>query len=198
MTKQFKAILMFGVAAVATLGVVASVQAKPAAPDERPTVTMNAQWDFKPTSLAQAKAAAQQIVSVKVVSVSAGPDLVTPALGEPDGVDRIPTQRITVTVQQAFKGTAKVGETLTLFQTGGVVSTAIAGDTHPRWVIDGDPFYSAGEQYVLLLVPGPQGTLRIVAPEGRYKIDSKGGLSSASSSSIVAEVKAKGLAAFTG
>jgi hypothetical protein len=198
--KQWKAAWFIGIAALGVLGVVAAAgQAKPAtSPAERPTVTMNAVWDFKPASLAEARAAAQQIVSVTVVSVAAGPDIVTPAKGEPDGVDRIPTQRVVVQVTKAYKGTAKVGDQLTLFQTGGLVSTAVPGDTHPRLVVDGDPFYAAGEQYVLMLVPGPQGTLRIISPEGRYKIDAKGTLSSATHGSVVDQVKAKGLAAFTG
>lgn len=202
MNKHWKITLVLSIAALGILAVVAAGQAKPAAPAapaaERQTVTMNAVWDFKPASLAEARAKAEQIVSVTVMSVQAGPDIVTPAKGEPDGVDRIATQRIVVQVAKSFKGTAKTGELLTLFQTGGVVSTAVPGDTHPRLVVDGDPFYTAGEQYVLLLVPGPQGTLRIIAPEGRYKIDAKGNLTSAAHGTVVDQVKTQGIAAFTG
>jgi len=194
--KNLKATLLIGAAvSLAALGVVVGAQAK-SAPAERPTVTVNAVWDYHPATLAAARAKAEQVVQVTVVSVAAGPDIVTPAKGEPDGVDRIPTQRVTVSVLRAFKGSAKVGDQLTVFQTGGVVSTAVPGDTHPRMVVDGDPFYAAGEQHLLLLVPGPQGTLRIISPEGRYRIDAAGKLSSAVSGPVVAEATAKGLAAF--
>jgi hypothetical protein len=64
---------------------------------------------------------------------------------------------------------------VTLFQTGGTVSTAKAGDNHARLVLDGDPLYTAGEQYLLMLVPGPQGAQRIIAPEGRYRYDTATG-----------------------
>lgn len=199
MTRLWKTILVAGTAAaLGTLGVISTGQAKSPAVTERPTVTINAVWEYKPASLAEARAKAEQIVAVKVVSVTAGPDIVTPAKGEPDGVSRIPTQRVVVSVQRTFKGSGKAGQQLTLFQTGGVVSTAVAGDTHPRMVVDGDPFYAAGEQYVLMLVPGLPGTMRIISPEGRYKVDAKGNLTSAAHGTVADQVKAQGLAAFTG
>jgi hypothetical protein len=83
-------------------------------------------------------------------------------------VDRIPTQRVTLKVLRSYKG-ATASTQLTLFQTGGLVSTAKAGDSHPRMMLDGDPFYTTGEQYLLMLVAGPQGTVRVVAPEGRFR-----------------------------
>jgi hypothetical protein len=172
--KRIATILVGLLAALGVGGVVAASLGH-AGTDQRPTASIHAQWDFHPTTLAQARNRAQSIVLVRVVSVAAGPDIVTREPGEPDGVDRIPTQRITLTVLRSFKGAAATGAQLTLFQTGGTVSTAKAGDNHPRLVLDGDPFYTAGEQYLLMLVAGPQGTQRVVAPEGRFRYDTATG-----------------------
>lgn len=191
---KFKTKLVIATALALAAGGVAAQAAVADRTDARPTVTVHAQWDFHPTTLAQARARAQQIVLAEVVSVRPGADIVTPAAGEPDGVSRIPTQRITVRVFNSYKGTAKQGEELVLFQTGGVVSTAEPGDTHPRLVLDGDPFYAKGEQYLLMLVPGPQGTLRVVAPEGRYRVDKNGNLTAMVTGPVADEVKGKRLA----
>lgn len=174
-------------------GVVAGTAAGGQTP-QRPTATVHAQWDFHPTSMAQAQSRADQIVLAEVVSVRAGADIVTAQAGEPDGVDRIPTQRVTVRVLKSYKGTAQAGQQLTLFQTGGVVSTAKAGDSHPRLVLDGDPFYVKGEQYVLMLVAGPQDTLRIVAPEGRFRTDRSGQLTAMVSGPVADQVSGLNLA----
>jgi hypothetical protein len=165
--KRIATILVGLIAALGVGGLVAA-SVSHATADERPTVTIHAVWDFHPTSLAEARNRAQSIVLAQVVSVAAGPDIVTKESGEPDGVDRIPTQRVTLKVLHSYKGVA-AGTQLTLFQTGGLVSTAKVGDTHPRMMLDGDPFYTAGEQYLLMLAAGPQGTVRTVAPEGRFR-----------------------------
>jgi hypothetical protein len=173
--KLKKKIIIGAVGALALGAVIAQSAVYGNAADERPTVTIHASWDFHPQTLKEARDHAQTIVLAQVVSVRAGDDIVTREPGEPDGVDRIPTQRVTVTVLQSFKGTATANQQLTLFQTGGVVSTAKAGDIHPRMVLDGDPFYANGEQYLLMLVPGPRGTLRVIAPEGRYRYNASTG-----------------------
>jgi len=167
-------ILIGTVAALGVAGVLAGSAVYGSA-DQRPTVTIHATWEFHPQTVKQARDRAQTIVLAQVMSVRAGNDIVTREPGEPDGVDRIPTQRITVSVLQSYKGTATVHQQLTLFQTGGLVSTAQAGDRRPRMVLDGDAFYSKGEQYLLMLVPGPEGTLRIISPEGRYRYDAASG-----------------------
>ena len=174
---KLKTKVIIGAALALAAGGAATQAAVADRADDRPTVTMHAQWEFHPTTLAQTRARAQQIVLAEVVSAQAGDDIVTPAAGEPDGVSRIPTQRVTVRVVYSYKGSAKQGEQLVLFQTGGVVSTAKAGDTHPRMVLDGDPFYAKGEQYLLMLTSGPKGMLRVVSPEGRYRVDRSGALS---------------------
>jgi hypothetical protein len=168
---KLKTRILIGAVAALGVGGVLVQSAVYGSADQRPTATIHATWDFHPQTVKEARDRAQTIVLAQVVSVRAGDDIVTSEPGEPDGVDRIPTQRVTVTVRQSYKGTATVNQQLTLFQTGGVVSTAKAGDSHPRLILDGDPLYSNGEQYLLMLVLGPQGTLRIISPEGRYRYD---------------------------
>lgn len=194
-TKVRAAIVIGAAAAVAALGVMATAQGSPTA-TQRPTVEAHVSWEFHPANLAEARQRAEQIVHIQVMSVHAGPDIITPAPGEPGGVDRIPTQRVTVKVLRSFKGTARAGDQLTIFQTGGVVSTAKPGDDHPRTFIAGDPFYAAGEQHVLMLVPGPAGTLRIIAPEGRYRVGSGGKLTGTTHGPVADEVMAQGMRAF--
>src|SRR5262249_7897538 len=93
--------LLAGAALLLAPGGVAS-QATSGHADTRPTVTVNAQWDFHPSTLSQASSRAQQVVMAEVVSVSAGTDIVTPEANEPGGVDRIPTQRVTIRVIQSY------------------------------------------------------------------------------------------------
>ncbi|MEV5694879.1 hypothetical protein [Micromonospora globbae] len=81
-----------------------------------------------------------------------------------------------IRVVHSYKGTAKQGEQLVLFQIGGVVSTAEAGDTPPRMVLERDPLYTKGQQCLLMFTSGPQGTLRVVSPAGRYGVDRSGAL----------------------
>src|SRR5262249_16928347 len=124
---------------------------------QQPTTTLHASWAFHPATLAQARDHSQSIVLAQVVSVERGQDLVTAVPNEPNGVDRIPTQRITVRVLRTYKGTARVGQQVTLFQTGGTVLPAPpppggrATTKVPQYVLEGDPLYVAGEQYLLML-----------------------------------------------
>jgi len=179
---------------------------------EQPELASEASWAFHPHSFQEARDRAHTIVRAQVVAVEKGEDLVVPARSEPSGEDRLPTQRITVKVTKSYKGAAKAGETLTLFQTGGelpadpAAPTGRAGDTsehlaapaggkdhvHPndappvrhdvkgaasgprRVVLEGDPAYAVGEDYVLMLEDGPKGQLRPVSPEGRFKVEGNG------------------------
>jgi hypothetical protein len=43
-------------------------------------------------------------------------------------------------------------------------------------VFDGDPLYTKGQQYLLMFTWGPQGTLRVVSPAGRYGVVRSGAL----------------------
>jgi hypothetical protein len=164
--------LLIGAVVVLAVGIVGQLAIYRHQPTALP---MTASWTFHPTTLREARDRAQSIVLAKVVSVRRGDDIVTQQSGEPDGVDRIPTQRITVEVVKAYKGPVAAGQELTLFQTGGTVLPPAPAEGHhattrvQQLVLEGDPRYEADEQYLLMLEPGPQGTLRTVSPEGRYR-----------------------------
>jgi len=146
-------------------------------------MTVHASWTFSPKSSMELRTRAASIVLARVVAVNAGPDIITKQAAEPDGVDRIPTSRVTVSVISTYKGSASAGQRLTLFQTGGTTSLPAApakGDksatSHVQQVVlEGDPAYRKGEEYLLMLEAGPEGTLRPVSPEGRYRVDSSNG-----------------------
>jgi hypothetical protein len=119
----------------------------------------HATWIYHPQSVAEAKAKASDVVVARVVSVEAGPDIVVPVKDEPNGEDRIPTQRVNVEIVKSFKG--KSSGTLRVFHTG--------TDTQ---FIEGDPGYKAGETYLMFLEPKADepGTHLMIAPEGRYRV----------------------------
>lgn len=158
-------------------------------------------WNFQPKNFAEAKNKAQQIVLAEVVNVERGEDLVTKAEGEPNGEDRLPTQKVTLKVAKGYKGAGRDGM-ITLFQTGGEVQLPpppAEGEKAPiveasQVIFAGDPLYQAGEQYLLLLEPGPRNMQRIVSPEGRYKVERDGTLAAMVESDAANEVKGKPLA----
>jgi len=84
-----------------------------------PPALGKAVWAFQPKSFADVVDNSQTVVQAQVVKVEAGPDIVTKAPGEPNGEDRIPTQRVTVNVQSVDKGSTAPGQTLVVFRTGG-------------------------------------------------------------------------------
>jgi hypothetical protein len=173
--KRSTAVLSIAAAALA-MGAVTQV----AVYSQRPTTTTyQASWAFRPTSEADLKAHSSAIVLGEVVAVRPGPDIVTKQPNEPSGQDRIPTRRITLRVVKAYKGTAAVGGRITLFQTGGAALPNDKGKTTrsnvAQVVLEGDPVYKAGQQYLLMLTAGPDGTLRPVAPEGRFLNDAATG-----------------------
>src|SRR6478672_2961931 len=79
----------------------------------------HATWYFMPQSFGDVVNRANTIVEVQVLSVAAGPDIVTKLPQEPGGEDRIPTEQITVQVQGVDKGRSAAGQQLTIFRTGG-------------------------------------------------------------------------------
>ena len=202
--------------------------------NEQPEIQAHASWAFHPKSLQETKDRAHTIVRAQVVAVEQGEDLVVPAIGEPTGEDRIPTQRITVRVKKVHKGGAREGDTLTRFQTGGTVEDAPAppagrgqdtgterleapgggkdsvkptdpaphrherganrGRGPRRLVIEGDPSYKAGEEYVLMLQDGPRGLLRTVSPEGRFKVERGGRVKAMVDNEATREVNGKDVA----
>ena len=145
------------------------------------TLTQQASWSFQPKTVKAVRDRAQAIVLAEVVSTGRGEDIVTAQPNEPGGVDRIPTTRVTIKVVRSYKGSAKAGEQVSLFQTGGSVlpqapATGKGAQTDvQQLVLEGDPSYARGEQYLLMLEPGPAGTLRPVSPEGRFRYDDRTG-----------------------
>lgn len=107
---------------------------------------------------------------------------------------------------QSYKGPAAVGQQLTLFQTGGTVAPPppstkpakgenLETEVH-QVILDGDPLYSPGQQYLVMLEDGPAGTLRPVSPEGRYRYDpANGKLDPMVHNSVTGEVSSKSLTA---
>ena len=148
---------------------------------QEPTLTMTASWKHRPASVEEARDLAKAIVRAEVVSVAPDADLVVPAAGEPTGEDRIPTQRVQVKVTKGYKGAVRDGQTLQIFQVGGKLLPTTPPDGKQgsrieakQLILEGDPLYKVGEEYVLMLEDGPRGALRPVAPEGRYKVERGG------------------------
>jgi hypothetical protein len=178
MTRRIK--LMIG--ACAALSVAGLGQVAVYTHDHSP-VTQQASWSFQPKNAKAVRDRAKAIVLAEVVSTQPGEDIVTKQPNEPGGVDRIPTTRIIVKVIKSYKGATSVGEQVTLFQTGGTTELPAApadgksAQTHvQQFVLEGDPTYVSGEQYLLMLEPGPSGTLRPVSPQGRYHYDKNSGV----------------------
>ncbi|WP_221090658.1 hypothetical protein [Deinococcus aquaedulcis] len=151
---------------------------------------MHASWVHFARSLDEAVKLSQVVVVARVVGVKRASDLTVKAEGEPGGVDRVPAERVLLDVQ-ALYGTAPAQ--LTLFHTG--TSTGQLTDKTPpekardqkpmdhhaptqttsrTTLLEDDPEYKEGQQYVLFLRPGPTldgtRTLRVIAPEGRYEL----------------------------
>lgn len=144
---------------------------------QKPDTVLHASWKFRPQSLSEARQHAKSIVLADVVAVQAGRDLLTRVPGEPSGEDRIPTQIITLRVVKAYKGAYRTGQQVKLFQTGGVLVAASGNSEQAmqtagrRFIMEGDPLYRVGEQYMLMLSDGPGGLQRTIAPEGRYRVE---------------------------
>jgi hypothetical protein len=171
---------------------------------EPPTTVLHASWYNSPTDLSAASAKAPFVIQAEVLRVEKGDDIVTPARGEPNDEDRIPTQRVTMRVLKSLKGTLKDGETVQLFQTGGELKLPSFGTDGPpkdqvmvqakKVILEGDPLYTVGEQHLLMLEPGPSKLLRIVAPETRFKIERGGTLVPAIDNETTAPMKGRNVA----
>ncbi len=150
------------------------------ASDQCPRV--NAAWVFQPQSFEEARNKAKDVVQAEVVAVEDGPSLGTPNANEPGGEEMIPTQKVTLRVTKAHKGSKQAGDTIELFQTGSSC-----------YQVENDPLYKEGEQYVLMLDDGPKGMLKTVSPEGRIKKNADGTLQTYVDDKATSKVKGKKL-----
>ncbi len=141
---------------------------------EGETPRFHAYWRNNPRTIRQVARLSDAIVVAKVTSVDEGDDIVT---RHPDGVQRIPTQRVTFRVQRDRRGDLEVGETFVLFQNGNEENR-----------FDEDPSYKKGRSYLMFLTVREDGTYMPVSPEGRYEI-TKNGLVPAAKKGFAAELK---------
>lgn len=167
-----------------------------------------ASWARSPKSLAQAKKLSSQIVRGRVIEIRQAKDLVIKAPGEPGGVDRIPVEVVTLALEGAYKG--KSPKTVEVFHTGlsplssrghkrdakrpakhgGIAVKQPAREVKPTLrersgiLLDDDPAYKVGNQYLLFLTSGPNvsikgrsvRTMAVIAPQGRYGVSKEGKL----------------------
>ncbi len=121
----------------------------------------HAYWVNNPRSLRETTRLASNIVVATVTDVAAGADIVN---RQKDGyVSRIPTQRVSFTIDRSRKGEMVEGESFVLFQNG---------NDHNRF--DEDPSYKVGTRYLLFLTERADGTHLVVAPSGRFELTAKG------------------------
>ncbi|HEX6292260.1 MAG TPA: hypothetical protein VFZ66_23940 [Herpetosiphonaceae bacterium] len=156
---------------------------------EPSVLTVHASWAHSPKSFAEARQKAGLIIKAEVLASEQGPDDV---ITMKDGiVDRLPARHVTLRVLKSYKGDLSAGQTVTLKQTGGIEQNATR--TQP-FVLEGDPFYQVGEQYLLLLERGSTGVLLTISPEGRYQIGKSGALTPMVDNATTREVRGKLLA----
>ena len=150
---------------------------------------VHASWSFAPKSFAEARQKADAIIRAEVLASEQGPDDVVTLK---DGiVNRLPARHVTLKVLKTYKGDLGVGQTVTLKQTGGMEQNATR---HVPLVLEGDPFYRAGEQYLLLLQRGQTGVLLTIAPEGRYQVQRDGVLKAMVDNATTREVNGQSVA----
>lgn len=145
---------------------------------------MLANWNHSPKSLEEADELANQVVVGRVIDVQKGEDLVVKQENEPSGEMRIPTEVITISVDNTLKG--KPESIIKLFRTGTSHYTAERQEIPEKYrgktgkgtpvqfkpvLLEGDPEYIIGDRQLIFLTDGPFGLKRVVAPEGRFKID---------------------------
>lgn len=157
---------------------------------------LHASWRFAPQNLMELDQLANEVVVGKVVNIRRGNDIVMKVDGEPGNVDRIPTEIVTLQLEQALKGSP--GQQVEVFHTGLSVDTELLNRPVPkkpvprdqkapdlrmmrkptpqeasRYMVADDPGYEPGQRVLLYLTEGPEfakGAKRIVAAEGRFMI----------------------------
>jgi hypothetical protein len=140
---------------------VSSIPEHPTVGPESETPRFHAFWANNPRSLRETTRMASNIVVATVTDISKGAPIVN---RQKDGyVSRIPTQRVTFSINRSRKGEMVSGESFVLFQNG--------NETHR---FDEDPSYKVGGRYLLFLTPREDGTYLVVSPEGRFELTNHG------------------------
>lgn len=176
----------------AILGALLAIQVIVPLPERN--LQASASWVNLASSLEDAKKLSEVIVVGRVVRTEAADDIVVPARGEPNDVDRVGAEAVTVVVDRTYKGNAQGAIQLfhTKLESEGASPVPLTRSASPpanratpapptetetrRVLLDGDPPYQTGEQYLLFLTRGPVlkqhgvevPTLAVIAPEGRY------------------------------
>lgn len=147
---------------------------------------MIASWVDRPESLEQTVDLAEDVVVGRVVNVRPAQPLRVPVGNEPDGVDEVPVEVVTIQLtDDPVKGQGKRGQTVELFHTGRSGSPSAASQNEPRGprpekpeggvekrdaprpdarapapaefsAVMGDPAYTVGESYMLFVREGPE------------------------------------------
>jgi hypothetical protein len=125
------------------------------------TPRFHANWAYTPRTLAETAGLATEVVVATVTGVADGEPIVNRL--EDGEVSRIPTQRVSFSVNRSPKGDMVTGETFVLFQNG---------NNQNRF--DEDPSYKVGSRYLLFLMPRADGTYLVVSPQGRYEVTGRG------------------------
>jgi hypothetical protein len=131
-------------------------------------------WTNHPHSLRETTRMASEVVVATASYVTEGDDIETV---HPQGVSRIPTQRVHFVVKRGDKGSLGTGDTFVLFQNG---------NDDNRF--DEDPAYKIGHRYYLFLTQRGDGTYLVVSPEGRFEV-TRHGLVPAVEKSFAGELK---------
>lgn len=131
------------------------------AADRSSRPTARAFWHSRPSSLVDAAKLANAVVVARVTAVSDGADLEVKADGLAEGVDRIPTQRVSFDVERTLAGHA--GASFELFHTG-----------NASYVVDEDAPYHEGQSYLLFVTARDDGSYRVVSPDGRLRVTDRG------------------------
>lgn len=118
----------------------------------------HASWISNPRSIADAEGLASAIVVARVVRVV---DSSAIEVRHSGGVDRLPTQRVELSVTRRVKG--DIESSFVLFQNGNSANR-----------FSEDPDYKVGSRHLLFLTSREDGTYRVVSPEGRFELSSRG------------------------
>lgn len=147
---------------------------------------MIASWVDRPESLEQTVELADEIVTGRVVNIRQGRPLQVRVANEPDGVDEIPVEVVTIQLDDdPVKGQGRQGQNIELFHTGHSGSPSAANQNEPRGPrpekpeggvekqdaprpdpragapaefsgMIDDPGYTVGESYMLFVREGPE------------------------------------------